>query len=327
MASSITVTPPASKPSTPRPFLSLPDVIRERICYFVLTPYLDPNHPWITPLPRHRQIPRNLQPLPMLEPNYDLNHPSKSVRKKQRRRIRAYERIKEEAYAAARAVAPNTCLAILATCRTILLEAFHIFYKNNTFNFTRSEDLTEFLTSIGRVRANEIRSVRLELPGQDWADTKAQFALSRLLRLEKLIFVYNCLVSPFLTKPQLISYPEIISHLRGLRDVTFVDPETTEIDWYGLRPGMTPPVRLRMDELRLKMMTATKKPRQMPPMMDLFGRLRAKDQTKKDMEGWKWEEGLSYAPEIDGDNQRTSKEEDTALDVLMSSQGKGVDSK
>ncbi|KAL8698640.1 MAG: hypothetical protein Q9201_006463 [Fulgogasparrea decipioides] len=322
MASSITVDPPVSKSSTPRPFLSLPDVIRERICYFVLTPDLDPNHSCITPLPRHRQVPRNLPPLPMLEPNYDLQHPSKSVRKKQRRRIRAYERIKEAAYAAARAAAPDTCLAVLATCRTILLEAFHIFYKHNTFNFTRAEDLTEFLSSIGRVRANEIRTVRLDLPGQDWADIKAQFALSRLLRLEKLIFVYNSLTSPYLTKPEHISYPEIISHLRGLRDVTFIDPEKPEIDWYGLRPGMTPPVRLRMDELRLKMMAARKKPRQMPPMMDLFGRLRAKDQSKKDIERWKWDEGLSYAPEIDGGEQRASKEENPALDVLISSQGK-----
>lgn len=46
--------------SDPRPFLSLPDVIRERIYFFVLTPDLDPRTPWITPLPILRHTPKKL---------------------------------------------------------------------------------------------------------------------------------------------------------------------------------------------------------------------------------------------------------------------------
>ena len=104
--------------------------------------------------------------------------------------MRQFESIENERAAIAHA-APRGCLAILATCRTILLEAFHTWYKNNTFNFARSQDIVSFLTSISGARANEIRAVRLDLSWEDWNDGKAGHALSRLRRLESLVFVYN----------------------------------------------------------------------------------------------------------------------------------------
>ncbi|KAL8722971.1 MAG: hypothetical protein Q9225_000664 [Loekoesia sp. 1 TL-2023] len=293
MSSSPPSQAPTSKTSTARPFLSLPDVIRERIYFFVLTVDVDPRTPWITPLPSSRYTPKHL-PLYPPEPDCNLHNVSGSVRKKRRRRMRAWE-------IAARAAAPASCLAILVTCRTILLEAFHLWYRNNTLNFAASEDLRDFLASIGPVRANEIRSIRLDLPALDWDDPKAGYGLGRLLGLEKLIFVYND-YSPGDTKPKNIPYPKIISRLRGLQQVAFVDPEDPKpmpMLW-GLHYGMTKCVRIRMDELREKMVAKRKKPRCAPPMVDLFNRLRIVDQKRKGTDAWEWEEGLSYAPEIDG---------------------------
>lgn len=203
---------------------------------------------------------------------------------------------------AARAVAPSSCLAILATCRTILLEAFHLWYKNNTLNFFRSEDLSDFLVSIGRVRANEIRNIRLDLPAGDWDDPKATHVLGNLLRLETLVFVYNDYSPTFCTKPSFIGYPKIISRLRDLQQVTFLEPENPKTTPWGQVQGMTPCVKTRMDELREKMIGKRKKPKAVPPMMDLFNRLRIEDQRGKATAGWDWDESSSYAPEIDGDS-------------------------
>ncbi|KAL9587434.1 MAG: hypothetical protein Q9212_000250 [Teloschistes hypoglaucus] len=283
--------------SAPRPFLSLPDVIRERIYFFVLGPDNDSQTSWITPLPTFRHIPKHLALPP--EPIHDLSWVSKSVRKKRRRRLRAYDKVRDEAIAAARRVAPDTCLAILATCRTVLLEAWHIFYGCNTFNFALAEDLTQFLQSIGSVRANEIRSVRLDLPPEDWDDLKATYALGRLLRLESLEFVYTAYLSPFLISEHFISLPKIISQLRGLQSVRFVDPENPKTDVLGWKQGMTGSVSNRMDKLKSRMTGKPKRPRALPPMMDLFGRLKTKEQQEKSSEVWKWEEGLSYAPDLD----------------------------
>ncbi|KAI4189899.1 MAG: hypothetical protein L6R41_001159 [Letrouitia leprolyta] len=291
----------SSENSSVRPFLTLPDVIRERIYFFALTVQVDPCKPWITPLPSSRYVPKHLPGLPP-EPNSNLENVSKWVRRKRRRKIKAFESIKQEKIAAARAVAPSSCLAILATCRAILLEAFHLWYKNNTLNFCRSEDLSDFLTSIGRVRANEIRSIRLDLPSRDWDDPKATHVLGNLLRLENLVFVYNGYSPTFETKMTFIGYPKIIGRLRGLQQVTFLNPENPKTTPWGHIQGMTPCVKNRMEELREKMMGNRKKPKAIPPMMDLFNRLRIADQKKTGTAGWNWEENFSYAPEIDGDN-------------------------
>ncbi|KAI4261412.1 MAG: hypothetical protein L6R42_003388 [Xanthoria sp. 1 TBL-2021] len=293
MASSIS-SPQALRQSNCRPFLSLPDVIRERIYHFVLTIDVNPTAPWITPLPTLRRL--HLPALPP-EPNRDLLMASKSVRKKRRRKIRQFESIKMERAIAAQ-TAPHSCLAILATCRTILLEAFHLWYKNNTFNFARSQDVVAFLTSISRVRANEIRAVRLDLPWEDYHDLRAGQALRRLLRLETVIFVYRGDSFNWIS-PKYISYPRIISHLQGLREATFVDPPSSGTSVPGVEQGMGTCHRSRTDQLREKMMAKRKHPRPAPPMMDLFSRLRNLDQSKKDCARWKWHENSAYAPEID----------------------------
>ena len=288
-----------SKTSSSRRFLSLPDVIRERIYFFVLTVNVDARTPWITPLPSSRHIPKHVPDLPP-KPDCNLENVSKSVRKKRRRRMRAFERTKQQAIVAARAAAPSSCLAILATCRTILLEAFHLWYRTNTLNFCRSKDVYSFLASIGSARANEIRSIRLDIPGQEWDDGKATYALQRLRGLEKIIFIYNDF-NTRLVAPRHISFPRIISHLRGLQQVTFADPENPKI-YYGHPEGMTECVKARMEELGRKMTTKPKKPKPAPPMIDLFNRLRIVEQQRRGDADCNWEEGLSYAPDLNSES-------------------------
>ncbi|KAL9603075.1 MAG: hypothetical protein Q9219_001439 [cf. Caloplaca sp. 3 TL-2023] len=301
MVTSISPSPHVPIPpiSSSRPFLCLPDVIRERIYFFVLSIDVEPRKPWITPQPSTKMIPRHLPGLPS-EPDCNLESVSKSVRKKRRRRMRAFMSAKAEAIVAARVTAPASCLAILATCRTILLEAFHLWYKNNTLNFFQVRDLCDFLASIGRVRANEIRSLRLDLPAREWDDPKARFLLGSLLRLERLIFVYNDW-GPSNTNPKKIPYPKIISHLRGLREVVFSDPEHPLTFAWGWKQGMTECVKTRMEELRGNMVTKRKNHRPEPPMVDLFNRLNIVNQKKKGTTAGEWEDGLSYAPDIAGD--------------------------
>ncbi|KAI4243595.1 MAG: hypothetical protein L6R40_003419 [Gallowayella cf. fulva] len=298
MSSDSTCPDPARSPPAPRSFLFLPDVIRERIYSFLLTADVDPSTPWLTPLPVLWHLHQKLPTMPS-EPNRDLAMVSKSVRKKRRRIIRAYEQVEKERAEVIQAV-PHSRLAILATCRTILLETFHLYYKNNTFNFSRAHDLVEFNRSIGRVRANEIRSIRLDLPLEDWDNTKARQVLGGWLRLEKLVFVYNESVFGYMS-PNYISYPKVISHLQGLRDVTFVDPPSPLAVRYGVqvRLGMGASQRMRMDQLREMMMAKRKHPRPMPPMMDLFSRLRIADRGKKDHAAWTWNEDTAYAPDIE----------------------------
>ena len=131
--------------SMPRPFLTLPSEIRERIYAYVLTVNVDNAEPWITPLSQElRAMPGTI-----------------------------------------------SCLEILGTCRQILREAFHIYYKMNTFNFNHPDHLHDFLRAIGSVRANEIRSIRCSFRLAVRENTVARYALSRLMRLEKLAFQYN----------------------------------------------------------------------------------------------------------------------------------------
>ncbi|KAL8768890.1 MAG: hypothetical protein Q9209_004944 [Squamulea sp. 1 TL-2023] len=233
-----------------------------------------------------------------LTPEFTTVLASKSVRKKRRRLIRRYQSI-ETARAAIIREAPKGCLAILATCRTILLEAFHLWYKNNTLNFASAQDLVAFLTSIGRVRAYEIRAVRLDIPAYEWDDPKARTALSRLLRLETVIFVYNDRIRNY-TSPKHIGYPWIICNLQGLREVTFVDPPSSITSVAGAKQGMGHGQKLRMDQLRERMLSKRKHPRHLPPMMDLFSRLTALDHSKNEHARWKWNEESAYAPEVDG---------------------------
>ncbi|KAL8683884.1 MAG: hypothetical protein Q9186_000227 [Xanthomendoza sp. 1 TL-2023] len=295
-----------STPSPPigRPFLSLPDVIRERIYHFLLTVDVDPSSPWITPLPISRHLEHPSLPR---EPNRELAMVSKSVRKKRRRIIRAYEQVEKERADIVHA-APHSCLAILATCRTVLLEAFHLWYKNNTLNFFHAQDLIDFNRSIGRVRAHEIRSVRLELPIQESDDPKAGQVLDHMLRLENVTFVFDELYFNYIS-PNWFSCPKVMSRLRGLREVSFVFP-WTRVTKHGSEYCISSCQRYLMDRMREKMMSKRKHPRPLPPMVDLFGPLKKAKQDKEDRANWKWEEDSAYAPEVHDNPRIVSKPEE-----------------
>ncbi|KAL8917198.1 MAG: hypothetical protein Q9208_008100 [Pyrenodesmia sp. 3 TL-2023] len=278
MASSLP-SPQISNPSNPRPFLSLPDVIRERIYFYVLTIDIDPGSPWITPTSTIRKVstwnPDKYKLLPISK-------------------------------------ARPSSLSILATCRTILVEAFHLWYKNNTLNFCSPQDLVDFLYSCGLPRAQEIRSIRLDLSVGEWIHEKARYSLGSLVRLEKLIFVFNAWTScnHETTNWVLSRRPKILGRLGPLQDVTFTDPseERMMIKWQtggcpaNLKFGISDAARYKMDEWREKLMTtkSSKSPRSAPPMVDLFARLRLRNQRGKDTIDREWEEDFSYAPDIDG---------------------------
>ncbi|KAI4189461.1 MAG: hypothetical protein LQ346_005105 [Caloplaca aetnensis] len=305
---------PESDGPNPRPFLTFPDVIRERIYYFTLVVEegdpLDEWDPWITPLPPSRRIPKHLPGLPP-KPDSTLENVSKRVRKKRRRRLRAWEQRKRDITTQAQgAAASPRSLALLQTCRTILLEAFHIWYRYNTLNFCHSDDLYDFLVAIGRARANEIRNIRLDLPSSEWDYSfKAKYALEGLVRLQSLTFIYNDMFSSYrgLYSIHNIGYPKIISQLRGLKEVNFKDPETEDGErrlWEarGYKMGMSEGVRMRMEELGGRMIGKRKKPKNGPPMVDLFNRVKLRDQKRNDNAGLRWNEDFAYAPEVIGDH-------------------------
>ncbi|KAL8951713.1 MAG: hypothetical protein Q9222_002326 [Ikaeria aurantiellina] len=288
MSSFPTACPAPNEPAQ-RQFLSLPDVIRERIYFFVLVVDVDPVSPWITPLPIFQHKSKLFPNLPK-----DAERDVKTVLPEHQR---------TRAVRAAVRASPDTCLAILATCRTILLESFHLWYKHNLLNFSSAKDLYTFLRSISRARANEIRSIRLDLPAEDFDHGKCGFALSRLLALENLTFVWNDYKPYWLLNASLMPYPKVISNLRGLQKVNFVDPVNPKSNAVGQEQGLVELVKQRMDGLGEKMTTERKHPKAVPPVMDLFSRRKVKDQTRKDHALWTWQERTAYAPEIGFDLQ------------------------
>ena len=212
--------------SADRPFLSLPNEIRDRIYGYVLTVNVDDSSPFITPLNS------DLRPQPM--------RPS--------------------------------CLAILATCRQVLFEAFHVFYASNTFNFDNRNQLCSFLRAIGSVRASEIRSIRCSLKLAARQNERVRFVLSKLIRLEKLSFQFN--------KETLQEWPHIFPNVcspkaftkfRGLREVTFITVNDTELNESE---------RDRMQQYRDEMMASNpkRKKKSLPETVDVFGGLKLRKQ-------------------------------------------------
>ena len=218
--------------SASRPFLSLPNEIRERIYGYALTVNVDDPKPWISPLGNE------LRPEP----------------------------------------ARSSCLAILVTCRQILLEAFHVFYVFNTFNFNHPHHLCDFLKAIGPVRANEIRSIRCSFKLDASKNTAARYALSKLARLEKLAFQYDneepsdnpgSVWRPYVIHKDFCSHKEF-TKINGLREVSF-------ILMYDTEPSRSDKARMEMyRDLMIKPNPKLRKT--IPDMVDLFVRLKIRKQ-------------------------------------------------
>ena len=260
-------------------------MIRERIYAYVLTVDVPDAAPWISPLPALSHA-RNkiLSTLSKHEEPIPIDRLT-AKRKKDRLRKEADHAAREkEALDNIQLPAASSCLAILATCRQILLEAFHLWYKHNTLNFRRSEDLYTFLLSIGSVRANEIRSLRLDLPREDWYHPQAKFALGRLLRLENLMIAST-------RDSHLMAFssswvPRLVKDLRGLKDVQVVTSEgRSDMKW----------------EMKGKLMSPRLGTRKAPEMVDLFGRLRMKQNRKRQVvreEQGECDERSIHAPDM-----------------------------
>ena len=214
-----------------RPFLSIPNEIRERIYDYVLTVNVDDGNPWVTPLNN------------ALRPE-----PKKS-----------------------------SCLAILATCRQILFEAFHIFYGSNAFNFNHPDHVCDFLTSVGSVRASEIRFVRCSFRLAAGDNTAARHALSRLMKLENLAFQWD---KKKLDDDLIVDWRDFIvpdfcsarefTKLNGVREVNFIMMNDTE---------PSPADKERMARYRYRMTKPSpNRPKILPKMVDLFVGLKMRKQ-------------------------------------------------
>lgn len=162
-----------------------------------------------------------------------------------------------------------SCLAILATCRQILLEAFHAFYASNNFNFNHPNHLYDFLRAIGPVRANQIRSIRCSFRLAASENTAVRYALSRLTRLEKLSFHFDKEQpvdndtgwGDYIISQDFCPAKEFAKFHR-LRDVNFIMMNDIELD-------RTDKERMEMYRDRLTKPNL-KKNKAMPEMVDLF---------------------------------------------------------
>ncbi len=289
-----------------RPFLSIPDVIRERIYAYVLTVNVPNSAPWIIPLPslshaRNKALatlPTPNKPVPLGE----LTAKKKKDRAKKEATLRARE---SEVLHNLQPPPASSCLAILATCRTVLLEAFHLWYQHNTLNFARAEDLYMFLRSISTARANEIRSLRLDLPYVEWSHPQAKFALGRLLKLERLIFIGPVGVSGGLHwyNDFGFSLPDIIKNLRGLREIELLACE-----------GQSDRILELIEEFKRRLMRPRLDRRKPPNMVDLFGKMKMGKQTSmREPQGLDEESG--YAPDM---ASMLVKDSETAAEISRS---------
>lgn len=172
----------------------------------------------------------------------------------------------------------SSCLAILATCRQILLEAFHVFYASNNFNFSHPNHLYDFLRAIGPVRANEIRSIRCSFRLAASENSAARYALSRLMRLEKLSFHFD--EKEPVDDDRWDWQEDIVSRdfcsarefakIHGLREVHFIRMNDAELDRTD---------KERMEMYRDRMTKANpKRNKSMPEIVDLFAGLKMRTQ-------------------------------------------------
>lgn len=82
----------------------------------------------------------------------------------------------------------HSCLEILCCCRQILFDAFHIFYRKNTLEFTSAHEFGRFCYAISTARRNEITSVRCAFDLADHSSDQVRWYLQRCINLEKLQF-------------------------------------------------------------------------------------------------------------------------------------------
>ena len=276
-----------------RPFLSIPDVVRERIYAYVLTVNVPESSPWITPLPAIEHIRNNFTALASLPAADAIPVPVAELTAQRSKENDLDSRRIEEAVDKVQLPATSSsCLAILATCRTILIEAFHLWYQNNTLNFTSSKNIYSFLMSIGSVRANEIRSLRFDLAVNDWDNAKAQFGLSRLMKLERLTVVRNFDDSVngynYYTYGSYHRLPSLTNGLRGLKEVNVVS--------YGSDPEF---ISKRIEQSKEALMRPRKKTRKLPTMVDLFGRLKHGKEAANRQSKQKLDDANDYAPDLE----------------------------
>lgn len=110
----------------------------------------------------------------------------------------------------------HSCLELLSCCRQVLFDAFHIFYRNNTLQFSSAYEMSQFSYVISTAKRNEITSVRCAFDLADRSSDQARWYLQRCVRLEKLQFEVGA-------RP----HGKVFRTFRGLKEVEMnVEPVT-----------------------------------------------------------------------------------------------------
>ena len=154
----------------------------------------------------------------------------------------------------------HSCLELLRCCRQILFDAFHIFYRNNTLQFSSAYEMSQFCYVISTAKRNEITSVRCAFDLADRSSDQVRWYLQRCFRLEKLQF-------EVFARP----HGRVFRTFRGLKEVEM----NVEPDPYG---------RPRDQELKIaywkELLTRPRLPVPTPECLDLFAVMKRKKVAK-----------------------------------------------
>ena len=158
----------------------------------------------------------------------------------------------------------HSCLAILVTCQQVLSEAFHLYYRNNTFNFLGATDLYHFMRAIGPARRNEIRSIWCGFALAEELEAESRATLFQLRRLQSLSFEYAVYDPEWRC---LRCRDGVFARFKGLREVDFV-----------IRHGE--PQQVHKDQMLhfREMLTRPRAPWKLPEYVDLFMLLKVRRQ-------------------------------------------------
>lgn len=116
----------------------------------------------------------------------------------------------------------HSCLEILCCCRQILFDAFHIFYRHNTLEFSSAAELKQFCYVVGTARRHEITSVRCAFDLAEHSSDHVRWYLQKCRSLEKLQFEVSNR-----------HYGRVFRNFRGLREVEM----NIEQDPFGRLPA------------------------------------------------------------------------------------------
>lgn len=154
----------------------------------------------------------------------------------------------------------HSCLELLCCCRRILFDAFHIFYRQNTLEFSTAAELRQFCYAVSTAKRNEITSVRCAFDLAEHPSDPVRWYLQKCRSLEKLQFeVHNrC-------------HGRVFRNFRGLKEVEM----NIKQDQFHRPPAEDPKL-----EYWKELLTRPRLQLPAPECLDLFANMRKKSTAK-----------------------------------------------